>query len=41
MSKRKLSKQEAREVRVKLQGIVQVLEDALTNNFLRVDALAE
>jgi hypothetical protein len=35
MSKRKLSKQESREVRAKLQGIVQVLEEALTDNFLK------
>lgn len=34
MSKRKLTKQEAREVRAKLQGIVQVLDDALEHNFL-------
>lgn len=35
MSKRKLSKQEAKEVRAKLSGIVAVLEDALENNFLK------
>ena len=35
MSKRKLSKQEAREVRAKLNGIVAVLTDALEDSFLK------
>lgn len=34
MSKRKLSKGESKEVRAKLQGIVQVLDDVLQRNFL-------